>query len=322
MEAEHLKRYLKLRQMVVLDTVLRERSLLKAAEVLSLTQPAITKTIQAMEEALGVELVERTARGIQPTVFGDAVHARLKNIFAEIRLLGDDLAGLAEGNRGHVVVGTLISAAAWLLPMAITRLNQAGGSIVVTIQEGTNDQLMPQLVTGEIDLVVGRIPYGVYPGVRHQRLYSETLCAVARVGHPEVDRRRTSMARLGGYPWIIPIVETPVRTTVERLFREAGLALPANRIESLSILTNVNVLRRSDAICLLPSAVADHYVREGMLAMLPMTLSETFGEVGISEATEREPTPAALALATALRQAAAERAREDDDPDGSYYPAE
>lgn len=304
----YLRRHLKMRQLVVLDAVLEQESLVKAAEVLSLTQPAVTKTVQAIEEVLGVPLVERTSRGVHPTIYGACVHARIKAILTEVRYLGDDLAALGEAKRGHVVTGTLISAAAWLLPRAIVLLKERSPEVTITIQEGANDQLMPRLVTGEMDLVVGRIPYEVYPGVRHVPLYSERLCAVGRAGHPMATRDRLEVSDLADYPWIIPIHESPVRTTAERLFRGAGLGFPANRIDSLSILTNINIMRSTDTVCLLPEDVAVYCVREGLLSILPLDVSEDFGDVGISLAASRNPTPAAHAFIAALTEAARDRA--------------
>ncbi|MEX0871898.1 MAG: LysR family transcriptional regulator [Aquisalimonadaceae bacterium] len=304
LDEQSLKRHLKLRQLVVFDAVLAEGSLVKAAEVLSLTQPAVTKTVQAMEEILGVPLLQRTSRGIVATIYGRAVGARIKAVLAEVRYLGDDLTTLAAGKGGHIVVGTLISAAAWLLPEAIVRLKERSPEVVVTLQEGTNDQLMPQLITGEIDLVIGRVPDKVYAGVHHEAFYDEQLCAVARVGHPLAAAGRLNIADLADFPWILPIPDSPVRAVAEQLFRDGGRPLPRNRMDSLSILTNVSIMRRSDAVCLLPRDVANHYVRQQVLTILPLRQTVPFGRMGLSRAAERNQTPAAHALIEALREAA------------------
>ncbi|KAB7623340.1 LysR substrate-binding domain-containing protein [Alkalilimnicola sp. S0819] len=312
LDEELLRRHLKLRQLVVLDTVLDTSSLVEAAEVLNLTQPAISKTIHNLERTLGAPLLERSNRGVKPTVFGEALRRRVKSILSQLRRLGDDINALKGATGGHVVVGTSISAAAWLLPSAILRLQRHAPDIRITLREGTNDQLIPGLVTGELDLVVGRIPQKVYAGVRHQPLYTEALEAVARPGHPASTSASLGLAALADYPWILPISQSPVHEALERMFREAGLGLPRRVIESLSILTNLSLLRGSDAVGVLPRAVAEHYAARGELSRLPVRFTEPFGEVGVSRAEGRDSAPAVRALSEALAAVARERGRQGE----------
>ncbi|WP_440996431.1 LysR family transcriptional regulator [Arhodomonas sp. SL1] len=307
LDERFLRRHLKLRQLVILDAVLEERSLLKAAETLKLTQPAVTKAVKAMEEVLSVPLLERTPRGVRPTAYGEAVRTRIKAILNEVRHLGDDLTALSSASGGHVMAGTMISAAAWLLPQAIVMLKRRSPGIIVTVQEGINEELFPRLAAGELDIVVGRIPYEVHPGIRHEPLYEEQLAAVGRPGHPAAGRGSVEIEDLDRFPWIIPTSHGPVRLAIERMFRRAGRPLPANRIHSLSILTNIQVMQSTDTVCLLPLAVAEQYVSQDLLTILPLTIPEHLGPVGLSIATSRPPTPATTAFLQAFR--AAVRAR-------------
>lgn len=299
---EHfLRRHLKLRQLVILDAVFEERSLTRAAEVLSLTQPAVSKVVQTLEQTLGVALLERTSRGVVPTAYGQTVRTRIKAIFNEVRQLGDELSALGGASSGHVITGTMISAAAWLLPQAIVHLKAHSPAVVVSVHEGGIEELMPRLSAGELDIIVGRIPSDIHQGVHHEPLYTEPLVAVGRPGHPAGTVEELAMDELADYPWIVPTRQGPVRAAVEKMFMEASLPLPRNRVHSLSILTNIQILRASDMICLMPRLAAEHYVRQGSLEILPLQVSEPLGEVGFSLPTGRDPTPATRAFIRSLR---------------------
>ncbi|MYI88761.1 MAG: LysR family transcriptional regulator [Gammaproteobacteria bacterium] len=82
--------------------------MLKAAEKLNITQPAVTRTIRDLENIFAIELFERNNRGVTPTIFGAALSNRTKQILAELRSAVDEINSIKNAEEGHVIVGTLI----------------------------------------------------------------------------------------------------------------------------------------------------------------------------------------------------------------------
>ena len=104
---------------------------------------------------------------------------------------------------------------------------------------GTYDILMPSLLAGDLDMVLGRLPEeGRSSELVYEEFYAEPVCLVTRRAHPLTRKRRLGLRDLVHEPWLMPLPETTLRRQIERAFVEAGAAVPKNVIESVSILTN------------------------------------------------------------------------------------
>ena len=302
-----LESRLKIRQLVVFNAVLEKNSILKAAEKLNVTQPAVTRTIREIEEIFGTTLFERNNRGVMPTLFGTTLGNRVKQILAELRYAVDELNSIKNADEGHVIAGTLISASAELLPNAVAALKRDYPRVVVTVKEGTNDLLLPALANGEIDIVLGRIPdSSSYFDVEHYPLYSEPLRILVSSAHPLASERGINLEDLHDLQWIVPVSESPVSQRVKDLFENAGLKLPVRIVESLSLGTNLGLLRTLDAIAFLPSSVAQYYAAMGDFKILPVQDLGHFGEVGYTVSSTRKLNPSAERLVGYIRKVANE----------------
>lgn len=264
---------LKLRPLVIFDTVLQTRSVVQAAMLLNISQPAVTKAIKELENQLDTELFKRTNKGMHPTKLGEILGERIKILLAEMRYLADDINNFQQAELGHVVVGTLLSGSAHLVPEAINALKQQAPSVRITVKNGTSEVLYPALQRGEIDLVVGRLPEKSSRFYRagdfeHITLYQEQLCWVVGAHHPLLDRSLIALEDLLSYPLILPLKSTAMRAMIISYFNEHGLAEPTNLIESVSILTNINILTNSLAICCMSDVVAQQLEQFGLVKQL------------------------------------------------------
>ncbi|HVL36255.1 MAG TPA: LysR family transcriptional regulator, partial [Burkholderiales bacterium] len=104
-----LSRRLKLRQLLLLRALGETRNLRRSASALNLTQPAATRLLQELEAALGLQLFERSRRGMAPTPYGEAMIRHARAVLADLDGAREELAALAEGSQGRVVVGSLVS---------------------------------------------------------------------------------------------------------------------------------------------------------------------------------------------------------------------
>lgn len=305
-----MMRRLKFKPLLIFDRVFQRRSILHAARELYLTQSAVTKAIRELEDDLGVQLFQRTNRGVDPTVFGLLLGARVKSVIAEVRYLADELNSFRSAESGHVIVGTLIAGSAKLLPMAIADLKRRAPGVLVTVREGVGDRLYPALSAGELDVIVGRIPDRDHAitrslSIEHERLFTESFCMVVRQGHALTEMESPTLADTLDHLWILPVAESSVRMVAEELFVNAGLELPPRRVESLSLLTNVGLIMHADACSLMPRGAVELLGGGTRIVELQMSGVGHFGDVGFSVRSGRPLTPAAHLFTEALRSAAA-----------------
>ena len=239
-----------------------------------------------------------------PTLFGDAFVGHARGVLAELRRAGERIAGLADGEVGTVTIGTLLAGSNVLLPRAIAALKRDRPGIRVIVQEATFDAQVPRLLDGEIDLILGRLnPIDDLRGLRQITLYGEPVRLVARRDHPARSRPGLRLADLLGYPWVLPLEQTALRTELEQVFRAEGLALPGDLVECTSVLTVRTLVRDTDMIAALPELVAR---TDAGIAPLPVPLETVRRQVGVTLPAHRAPTPSARIMLDHLRREAAE----------------
>lgn len=304
--AERVSNRLKLRQLRLLVEIAQQASILHAARILNISQPAATKLLKDMEADFGFDLFERTNRGTVPTPYGAALVRHGKLILAQIGHAAQELDDLREGAGGRVKVGTVLTASADLLPRAVLALRAKRPGVTVEVREGPNDILMPMLRDGDIDMVVGRLPkYRFRSDFSQIRLYDEAIWITARAGHPLATHTSLDLADLRGHPWIFPTVGTTLRRQVETAFLDAGNDLPVVAVESVSAQVVIRTLMLSDMIGVLPESVLHKPVTDGDLVHLPCALPSTLSPVGISVRRDAHLSPAAQAFSEALHDVAA-----------------
>jgi DNA-binding transcriptional LysR family regulator len=300
-----ITRKFRLRHVELIAALYEARSVLKAARQLNLAQPTVTKALKDIEATLGAPLFERSNRGLAPTPYGEIFARHAKIVLSQLRHAAEELEDRRIGYSGKVSVGTLLAASASILPDAIVLLKQERPRVAISVIVGTYDLLVPSLLVGDLDMVLGRLPEeGRSPALVYEEFYAEPICLVVRRGHPLLRKRRLGLRELATQPWLLPAPETTLRRQLERAFRDAGAPLPSNIIESVSILTNRVLLRKSDCIGVMPYHVALDDVRQKLLAMLPVKLKSMDSPVGAILRAPGELPPAASALLECLRIAA------------------
>ena len=297
---------LKLRPLMIFDQVMQHHSIAHAARALNLTQPAVTKAIKELEDQLNTILFIRTNRGVTPTACGFLLGHRVNAVLAELRHLTDELNTFKGGETGHVVVGTLISASARLLPQAIILMKKSAPNVLITVRVGTVDQLFPALAMGALDLVVGRIPDQDLPIIRnfpliHEIFYQEKLCLVVGKNHPLTLKKTLTYKDLAGHAWILPPPESPTRLIASHFFRTINLPEPSNVIESLSLMTNINLMMDGDWIGLMSTVAVSRFVTAGLLTVLPFGEVGEYVDVGVSYRDNKNLSPACLQFIKCLK---------------------
>jgi len=295
---------LKLRQLRLLTAIADEGTVLKGSQALNIAQPAATKSIKELEDALGVQLFDRSSRGVTPTDFGKVMIKHAKLILTQLRHAGEELQSLEEGLSGRVHVGTLLAASTSLLPRALARLREQRPGIAVTVAEGTIDRLMPALRTGDIDVVLGRLPeYREREGLTQEILYLDTVSIMVRENHPLARKDRLTLADLVDQPWVMPPTQTSLRRQIDHAFRHEGLEPPRDVIESVSILTNHALLKSTDMLAAMPHQVG---IGQAGLVALPVALEGANSRIGATTHANVEMSAAVRYFMGVIHEIAAE----------------
>lgn len=303
---------IKLRHLQAFLEVARQRSFARAAERLSISQPGISKTIRELEDTLAVALFERTAQGVSLTQAGLTL---LRHAGPAVRALeeGVDALQAVQAGAHWLRVGTLSTVESRLLPEALRRwqanTTTERGAQVVT---GTSAFLLSRLRRGELDVVVGRMTEArEIQDLSFEHLYYERLQLVVRQGHPllaepALGAHHLGANNLGAYPWIIPPPQTTLRQQVDSFFVRHAITLPAQRIETLSLVLGQRYALIGDAIWVAPEEAVRSAVQRGELCELSLPLEQHGGSVGLCTNRSLCPSLAVEAFCEVLREVAAD----------------
>lgn len=315
-----LRRQIRMSHLLLLQALDAQGSLRRAADTLSVSQPAATKLLAQLEALLGLPLFERSARGMRPTQYGRIMIRHAQAALGELSAAHESLLQSVQGAEGKVAIGAVVGSIPRLTAPAVAALLARHPKLAISVLAETSATLVPLLVRRELDFVVGQIP----PGIDAEPLAFEALCAepiqvVVRPGHPLLasdlgfagdaplaektrrGRRRPALGQLVNHGWIMPPARSPLRVRIDTAFRAAGLPTPRRIVESASTLFAVTAARESDMLAALPRDVAEHYRAAGFIDILPLRLRDDAGTLGIVLRRAERPSPSAALLLAALR---------------------
>ena len=297
-----LRSNLKLRHLQLLVAIDQFRHLGRASEFLSVTQPAVSKTLAEIERMFGQALFTRSTRGTEPTAVGSAVVRFARSVLAEYGRTRDEIAAVSGGAAGRTLVGAMVVAVPTLLVRAVALLKQRSAQTTVMVEEGDLTRLLPRLRVGELDLFVGRLEPGyASPDLETEALYTEPMCIVARPDHPLARAPRVGWRQLAGMPWVVPPPWASSRIKLEQMFYKHRLAPPSDIVETASFLATLSFVRERPAIGFLARGVALHVQREGLVKVLKLAVPIELPPVGMITLRGRDRTPATQGLMDCLR---------------------
>jgi DNA-binding transcriptional LysR family regulator len=278
----HLLSRLRIRHLSLVSTVARVGTLHRAAEEMNVTQPAVSKMLQDVEDMLAVRIFERQPRGLTPTEIGAFVIAYADQLLVDQERFLRGLSNLKRGGYGALSIGAVMATAPDILPAAIAELKRRRPLMTIRLSATTSDELLRGLEKSEIDLVIGRLTE-----TRHHAIFDveplsiENLWAFAAADHPLAGRRQVSLAEMEAYPWVLQQQTSPMRQVIDRAFAEAGLPSLDNLVETTSIFATLQLVRRAGMISVLPHTIVSEAIERGELVRLPFRLDNPLEPYGI-----------------------------------------
>ena len=256
---------LRMRQIALILAIEDRRTLRAAAGQLGLTQPAATKMLHELESALGQSLFDRVGRGLQLNPAGERVTGYFRSIRGSMEALNRELGELRLGSAGRFSVGSIMAASPGHLTEALLGLKALFPLLSVEIAVDTSDRLLAQLREGVLEVVIGRLVSQPGFDCVFRAIEDEGLAVVVGNDHPLARKRKVEFEMLLDYPWILQPAGSPMRDLIEHEFRDHHATLPKGLIETGSILTTINLIRRSQMIAVVPEAMARRDAEHGLL---------------------------------------------------------
>ncbi|MEZ5738300.1 MAG: LysR substrate-binding domain-containing protein [Burkholderiaceae bacterium] len=293
---------MQLQHLEALVALAADGSLRASARRLGISQPALSKRLRALEDELGVALVQRSPRGVVLTTFGEAVHRRACGVTLETTRLREELAQMRGCLEGQVRIAVSPVPAVLLLPQVLTRFTRRLPGVQVIVQDGLYPAVLPELRSGVIDLALGpQPPEGLAGGdLLIEPMFNNELVVAARRDHPLVAAR--SMADLLQTRWLLHGPLSGPGSLMGPAFAACGLAPPRAVVQSTSFTATIALLQHSDLLSVLPRRLIDHREPDHGLVALPLREVLPAWDICLLSRAQVPLTPVARELAQLLRR--------------------
>lgn len=273
-----------------------------AAGALHLSQPALTKSLQRLEAALGVRLFERGRFGVEATMFGTAFARRARLLKAELARAKRELSDLKGATAGHATIGSGPTEAAELLPLALDSLSRERPEVTIAVEHGLNAWLMPAVRHGDIEFALSSVPgVSTDPEIEHEILHEDYGVAAARAGHPLTRKKNLRLADLLDYGWILARQNEIERRILDDAFLAEGLQPPRPSIETTSTTLIKGMISNSDYLTFIPAQLIQWDIQAGRIAELDIEIPGAIRHVGVTCRRGAVLSPVAEALLQVLR---------------------
>lgn len=234
----------------------------RAAEAMGQSQPALTKGIQRLEQELGIQLFERTSRGMTLTTAGAAFLERVVSVRTSLQDAIREANDLHLGKLGVVRVGVPSSLVGTIFADAFAELIRQRPAARVQVRIELNDPLLDALRDGDLDLCIATLPNRPEPDLEQLPLFDNDLVVVARDHHPLHARRTLRLADLVPCSWLLPNPGVVGRRLVDACFADANLPPPNVALETSSSAEGLMaVIRKTDLLTVLGHRTVEQSLR-------------------------------------------------------------
>ncbi|MDH7799714.1 MULTISPECIES: LysR family transcriptional regulator [unclassified Beijerinckia] len=272
--------------------VIEEGSLGKAAQRLNISQPALTKSIQRLEEHLGVKLFERVSRGMKPTFYAQSLQGYAKAACVGMAEAQSRIASLRNGTEGLITVAAPPQIATELLPRLLVRLARERPKLHVRIVSQNKD-LFLDLLDGHFDVVIAMM-YNEFPneGLEREWLFDDKLVLAMRADHPLSEKANLRPEDLLDQKWVFADSNTWNQHRLRLYFEQLGLPVPVAQMECRDPAVLKAVVSTSDYISVIANLGIEREVKRGVLRAMEIPSPLMQRPIGIIRRSGEQMSPA------------------------------
>jgi DNA-binding transcriptional LysR family regulator len=290
---DRTKRRLKLRDLDILMAVIETGSMGKAAGRLNISQPAVSKAIVELEDALGVPLVDRSRRGAQPTPYGLALGKRSVAIFNDLRQGVQDIDFLSDPTKGEVRIGATEPIITAMIAPTIDRLSRKYPGMFCHIVAGDTASLYREVIQRNIEFAICRMIGRLPDDLAAEVLFRDSVAIMTSAKNPLTRRRKLTLAELANEPWTLFPFDSFFGSMIAEIFRANGQEPPRLTVASLSLYVQNQMLATHRFLTVQPSFVLRDPGRNPPLKALPVALPNVPMPIGLITLKDRTLTPLA-----------------------------
>src|SRR5262245_9471447 len=285
-------RRLRLRDLHILLAVVQTGSMAKAAAQLSVSQPAVSKAVADMEYALGVRLLERSPRGVEPTRYGAALVRRGSAVFNELSQGVKEIEFLADPTVGELRIGATDPIAATIGAPIMNRLSAQHPRIAFHVVTGDLSTLLLEVAGRNFEFAISRLNEGVaLDGMTIEILFHDPYVVVGGAQNPWTRRRKVELAQLIHEAWVLPPYDTVQGGQNAAAFRASGVEPPRATVTTLSLNLRNTLLATGRFLTILPSFMRGLSGKNSPLRGVDVDLPRTRRPIGMVRLKNRSLSP-------------------------------
>jgi DNA-binding transcriptional LysR family regulator len=260
---------MQLKDMEVFMTAARTQNLRAAADLLGVTQPAVSKAIRRLETSLGARLFERTARGVALTRIGEVLVERGQSLQGLVAQIRTEIGDISAGQSALVRLGSVpLSFEAVVVPL-LAQMTRGDAPVRFDLHLQLSSELLRQLQAGTLDLAIAAMPAERPPELNSLVLGSVISHVVVARSHP-ILRKPFTLADLAAQQWVLAPPDVALHQWVAGVFREAGHPLPAPIVQSdSSPQTFRSLVRQTRLLTVMTEALPRAEIGEGLVPLGP-----------------------------------------------------
>lgn len=286
-------RRLKLSDLRLMQEVVQRGSMARAATFLHISQPAVSKAIAALEQTLGVRLLDRTSTGVQPTIYGQALLRGGIAVFDELQQSVKQIRFMTDPTAGDLRIGCNQPLAVGLVSVVIEQLKQKHPGIRVYLVEADAVTLKQhQLRQRNVELLVIRTPVPCpEPDMVAEPLFDDQLFVTVAANSHWASRRRLSLTDLKDVHWAIPPLDSVVAVLIRESFANSNLEPPVPSVSTASMHVLFNLLATGRYVGIMPGSMLRFAAKRLGLKALPIRLRHSPSPAAIVTLKHRTISP-------------------------------
>lgn len=285
------------RHLAQLAAVVEAGGVTEGANLLGLSQPAVSRTLSTLEKRLGEPLFMPGRRPLVPTIIGRQLAAHGKTILEAGKKASETIVGFQAGSEGTVrIAGVPFFMDAFISRM-IGQFQIQQPHIRVDQSYGNLPEIQAGLRSGQLDLAI--CPLGVVePGSELDfiELLPGRNVVAARARHPLLRKKSVTYADLLHYPWIAPLPGSPLRADLHSILLSIGMNEVNVRYTGGSLMCVLNYLEETDALTVLPQSVLFAFRQSNLFKTVPMRIPQPQRSLGILKRKDAPALPASEKL--------------------------
>ncbi|MCM3790505.1 LysR family transcriptional regulator [Domibacillus indicus] len=268
--------------------VARLQHITNAAEVLSLSQPALSRSMAKLEEELGVPLFERQGRTIKLNQYGQLFLERADRIMKEFQEVKQEIQDLLDPDFGEISLGFMPTLGTYLIPSLVRSFQAEYPNVKFRFKQNGNDSLLKQLEAGEIDFcLVSSTPDTKQ--IHWTELWKEELFLIVPADHRLAHYESVTLREIADETFVLLEKGNGIRGITDRLFQEAGIS-PEITFEGEEVHTIVAFVTAGLGVTLIPDFKGIDWSR---VSRIRIRSSKSYRVIGLARVEGRYISPAA-----------------------------